>query len=51
MRFILGFALIFALVSVIAIRVGTTAANDIKETFGELNREIEKALDDVEALR
>lgn len=44
MRFILGFALIFALVSVIAIRVGTTAAQEVTATFEELNKEIEKAL-------
>lgn len=44
MRFILGFALIFALVSVIAIRVGTTAAQEVDALFQEVNTKIERAL-------
>jgi len=44
MRFILGFALIFALVSIIAIRVGTTVAADVTQQFNDINTKIERAI-------
>lgn len=44
MRALVTFAVIFALVSVIAIHVADVAASEITATFDHINVEIERAL-------